>query len=174
MSSKPPDLATITTAVQTALAGKEEIIAVYLFGSAARQQAHRQSDIDLAVLFTAATTAELRFQQAIELGGRLETKVGRPLDLVVLNSAPVFLQARVLQTGRLLFERDRTERCLFQMRTMGRYYDLKPYLEYHRTQAIRRIRQEGLGHGYRGHRDALAEARKLRQTSAPATGGAAG
>jgi hypothetical protein len=52
-------------------------------------------------------------------------------------------------------------RCLFQMQALNRYYHFKPYLDYHQARFRERVLQEGLGHGYSGHRDALAEARQL-------------
>ena len=69
----------------------------------------------------------------------------------------------------LVVERDRTQRCLFQMHAMNRYYDARRYLDMQRAATIQRIQQEGLGRGYRGNRDALTEARRLRETFAAAS-----
>ena len=101
----------------------------------------------------------------------ITTTVVVPLavDVVALNSAPLLLQFQVLQHGQLIVEHDRTQRCLFQMQRMSRYYDAKPYLDYVREQTIRRIQEKGLGHGYHGHRNALTEARRLRATLASVT-----
>ena len=70
------------------------------------------------------------------------------------------LVAGGLAAARLL-EQDRTQRCVFVMHALGRYYDARPYLDYHNTRFLSRIREEELEGGYHGHRDALAQARQL-------------
>lgn len=164
----------IETLLHEVLAGYPDLVAVYLFGSTAQNKAHRQSDIDLAILFTANLPAEIRFRHRLLIGAHLETRLPVPIDLIDLNSAPLFLCFQVIKTGRILLEHDRTARCIFQMRTMSFYYDLKPYLDQQRTQTMQRIQEKGLGYGYRGHRNALAEARRLRQALAPVAARPAG
>lgn len=139
-----------------------DVVAVYLFGSVAEGQAHAQSDIDIAVLYTPEPSRTRLFQLNLEIGSRLEDALRGPIDVVNLNNAPPLLAFQVLQTGQLILEHNRTQRCIFQMHAMNRYYDSRRYLEEQRTAAIRRIREGGLGRGYRGHRNALAEARRLR------------
>lgn|GEM_PF-501669 len=157
---------TIGAKIQDALSNQDGLIAVYLFGSVAEGKAHRLSDVDVAVLFDDELNAEQIFQRTLAMGGLLEQVLQRAVDVVPLNRAGPLLRFQVIQKGKVLLERDRTERCLFHMRTMAAYYDAKPYLDYQRSEAIRRIREKGLGHGYQGHRNALAEVRKLRTTLA--------
>lgn len=151
-----------------------DVIAVYLFGSVAQGKAHQQSDIDVALLFASTVAQTTIHTTTLAIGTVLENHFATAVDLVALNLAPVALQFQVLQTGMLVLERDRTQRCLFQMRTMSRYYDAKPWLDYHRQQTLARIQVKGLGHGYQGHRNALAEARRLRATLASTTASVAG
>ena len=137
------------------------IVAAYLFGSQAGGGAHRFSDVDVAVLLPAGMSPEERFDHRLRLGGALERRLAQPLDLVVLNDAPPFLQFQVFSKGELLFERDRAARCTFQMHAMSRYYDEKYYLDYHRRAFIQYVKEHGFGRGYRSRRDALAEFREL-------------
>jgi predicted nucleotidyltransferase len=69
---------------------------VYLFGSAARATARPDSDVDVAILFpqTQASTLEA---QPYGLARDLERYLGKPVDMVVLNSAPADLRIRVLR-----------------------------------------------------------------------------
>ncbi len=150
--------------VRRLLAPCEDVVAAYVFGSVAEGKQHAHSDVDVAVLFDDELDAGQRFRRSLEVGGALETALRTSVDLVVLNGAPPLLAFRVIQNGVLAVENDRTQRCLFQMRAMNRYYDAKRFLEYQRAEAIRRIQQKGLGRGYGGDRDALAEARRLRRT----------
>ncbi len=140
---------------------QEEVVAVFLFGSVVEGTCHILSDIDLAVLFRVDLPAEAVFRRTLEIGALMEQALPRPVDVVALNTANFQLSFQVLQTGRVIFERDRDERALFTMRVLGRYYDEKPNLDYQNSVFLERLRREGLGRGYHGHRDALAEARRL-------------
>lgn len=153
-------------AVKRVLGDDSSVIAVYIFGSTAIGRANASSDVDVAVLFAEDLTAKERFGRVLEIGIALESEIGTEIDVVDLRCAPPLLGFRVIQTGLLAVEHDRLQRCLFQVRTMNVYYDSKRYLDSQRAASIRRIQQEGLGRGYRGNRDALAEARRLRETLA--------
>ena len=156
--SNEPDL---EESIRTALHDSPDVVAVYLFGSTARDQAHALSDVDVAVLFVAGLSPADVLARTLQIGVILDEALRRPVDVIALNRAPPALCFQVLKHGRLLMEQDRTQRCVFVMRALGRYYDAKPYLDYHNTRLLSRIREEGLGRGYHGHRNALAEARQL-------------
>ena len=53
------------------------------------------------------------------------------VDVVILNEAPPLLAHRVLSRGVLAFERSRSARVQFQVRTAARYLDLMPMFETH-------------------------------------------
>ena len=55
-----------------------------------------------------------------------------PVDLVVLDSAPVDLVHRVLRDGRLLYDDDPSMRVRFEVRSRNQYFDLLPYLREYR------------------------------------------
>ena len=65
--------------------------------------------VDVAVLFDAPPSPTLSGPRLV-IEGRLERALGAPVDLVVLNDAPVDLRARVLRDGALLIDRDRSAR----------------------------------------------------------------
>jgi predicted nucleotidyltransferase len=118
--------------VTDVLASRADVVAVYLFGSIARGDSTPGSDIDVAVLFNpppAATLDSPRF--AVE--GDLERMLERPVDLVVLNDAPVDLRIRVLRDGCVLVDRDRSARIAFEVRTRNEAFDLEPILTRYRT-----------------------------------------
>jgi len=151
------DLATIADY----LAGRDDIVAAYVFGSAAEGLAHRLSDLDVALLLPLTTGPAERLDIRLEVMAALERLSQRPADVVVLNDAPLLLRFQVLKHGRVLVDHNRTQRCLFAARTMSAYYDAQRYLDYHFAHLIRRIREDGLGAGYHGHQDTLEEARRL-------------
>ena len=54
---------------------------------------------------------------------------GRGVDLLVLDSAPLYLAGRVALRGRLLFEDDAASRVRWESQTRTVYLDELPYLE---------------------------------------------
>ena len=99
------------------------VLAAYLFGSAARDALRGDSDVDVGVLMAEPPASTLE-GQPYDVGGDLERALGRPVDLVVLNNAPVDLRLRVLRTGRLVVDRDRSARIQFEVRTRNEAFDL--------------------------------------------------
>lgn len=161
MAGEMTNESNIVEKIGTALHNSPDIVAVYLFGSTARGEAHALSDVDVAVLFATDLPAADRFARTLEIGVVLDETLRRPVDVIALNQAPPALCFQVLKHGRLILEKDRTQRCVFVMHALSRYYDAKPYLDYHSAQLLSRIRKEGLGGGYHGHRNALTQARQL-------------
>lgn len=122
--------------INTYLAGRPDCVAAWLFGSTARGAARADSDVDIAVLVTrapAGTLDDLHLGWAADLSRAL----GREVDLVVVNSAPVDLVHRVLVEGELVLERDRSARIAFEVRARNEYFDLLPHLRRYRRQDAR-------------------------------------
>jgi predicted nucleotidyltransferase len=64
------------------------IAAVYLFGSAGLDTLHESSDVDVGVLYRMEPAHTIE-GGPLDLEGALERVLGRPVDLVSLNTAPV-------------------------------------------------------------------------------------
>jgi uncharacterized protein len=112
-------------------ASTPNVAAVYLFGSTARGDSHTESDVDVAVLFDVAPPQTLHGRFA--LAGDLERALGRPVDLVVMNDAPVDLRIRILREGELLVDRNKALRIASEVRTRNEYFDLEPVLTLYRS-----------------------------------------
>ena len=110
----------------------DDVTAVYLFGSTARGTARPDSDIDVAVLFDADQPSTLEAPRFV-IEGELERVLGRPIDLVALNDAPVDLRIRILREGRLLLDRRPAARIAFEVRTRNEAFDLEPVLARYRS-----------------------------------------
>ena len=74
------------------------VSAVYLYSSQARGDARPDSDVDVGVLFATPPRPTL-LGQPLDLEDALERAIGRRVDLVTLNSAPVNLRIRVFREG---------------------------------------------------------------------------
>jgi predicted nucleotidyltransferase len=107
------------------------IACVYLYGSTARGQPQRTSDIDVAVLYDQEPPPTLA-GLGLELGARLERCLDRPVDLLILNRAPVDLIHRVLRDGVLIYDGNPSMRIRFEVQARNEYFDLLPYLRQYR------------------------------------------
>jgi predicted nucleotidyltransferase len=107
------------------------IAAVYLYGSVARGTARESSDVDVAVLFERDPPRTLEGLHG-DLALDLDQRLGRTVDLVILNHAPVDLMHRVLRDGILVCDANRSARVRFEVRARNDYFDLEPYLRQYR------------------------------------------
>jgi predicted nucleotidyltransferase len=115
----------------TARAEADRIAAAYLFGSVARGTQRPDSDVDVGVLYSQDPPKTL-LGMGFGLEADLESALGLPVQLVVLNYAPVDLIVRVLRDGKLLVDRDRSRRIQFEVRSRNEFWDLEPYLRLYR------------------------------------------
>ena len=107
------------------------LAAAYLFGSVARGEAKPSSDVDVGLLYVHAPASTLA-EQPLFAAAELESLLGRPVDLVVMNSAPVDLVHRILRDGVLLLQPDPSSRIAFEVRARNAYFDLLPILRRYR------------------------------------------
>ena len=84
-------------------ARSEDAAAVYLFGSVARGEGRADSDVDVAVLYGKPVDPGLAGLK-LALAGDLEERLGRRVDLVVLDNQPPDLVHRVLRDGLIIIE----------------------------------------------------------------------
>jgi predicted nucleotidyltransferase len=122
----------LTNPIRDVLGARPDVVAVYLFGSTARGTAGISSDVDVAVLFDPPPLRQLNSARFV-IEGELERALGVPVDLVVLNDAPVDLRIRVLREGHLLIDHNPSARIAFEVRTRNEAFDLEPVLARYRA-----------------------------------------
>ncbi len=110
---------------------RDGIVCVYLYGSVARDETHPGSDTDIAVLYATEPPPTLD-GLGLDLGIALERHLGRPVEVLILNRAPVDLIHRVLRDGVLVDNRDPSARIRFEVKARNEYFDLLPYLRQYR------------------------------------------
>ncbi len=103
----------------------EEVIFAYLFGSYARGEAGKLSDIDIAVYLDPSLPQDAMWDTFLDIASRLSFRVVK-VDVVLLNTAGYRLAFEVLK-GRLLFSRDEGMRKEFIYRTLRTYLDRRYY-----------------------------------------------
>ena len=115
--------AEVARALSESFGGEPGVVFAYLHGSFVSTLPFH--DIDVGVYLNTASSDQTR--QAVDLADRLSRRVGFPVDVRVLNAAPVPFVFRALQ-GEPLVSRD--DECLADVleRTGRRYLDLAPWL----------------------------------------------
>jgi len=83
-----------------ALARFDNIVFAYLYGSFARGEHHRFSDIDIAIY-----QREYSVENYLDVLASIDID-GREIDLRILNNAPPLFRYRVIKEGILLFCKD--------------------------------------------------------------------
>jgi uncharacterized protein len=113
-----------------------DVLVGYAFGSRVQGRAHRESDLDLAVLLDwgALPDRAARSERQIELIGELigAAKINE-IDLVVLNDAPPLLARDIVREGRLLHAASQSHVHDLLRDVQLRAADLEPF--------VRRARQ---------------------------------
>lgn len=128
----PETLSTTIRAIGEATPGLELVI---VFGSLARGNALPESDLDVAVLGTA---------DLFELAGRLSVAIGREVDVVDLEKAPLPLLDAIVSEGIVAFERTRGTEGRFRARTLSILETDRPWYERMQTAWLRKVAAEGI------------------------------
>ncbi|MQA41871.1 type VII toxin-antitoxin system MntA family adenylyltransferase antitoxin [Rugamonas aquatica] len=106
----------IVSALRLRLPG---LLAVYLFGNRATEQACGDSDLDLAVL----VEGKLEPLATWELAQSLAGLVGCDVDLIDLRAASTVLQYQVITTGSRLWNKD-VQASLYECAILSQKTDL--------------------------------------------------
>jgi len=110
----------IVTCLETA---PQEMLAVYVFGSFAMDKPF--ADIDIAILFRAVMDEPLSYELDIE--NNLEKLMSIPVDVRVMNAAPLSFQYQVIQDGRVIIDREPQHRAEYEGQVLKQYFDFSRY-----------------------------------------------
>ena len=100
---------------------QKNIVALYIFGSTITGRNRRGSDVDLAVMVWEDITEECR----VTWETLLSKLVRADVDLVVFSRSLPLLQHQILKYGRLVYERDSSERIRQEVFSRSEYLDSK-------------------------------------------------
>ena len=125
------DQAAVITTIADACRTDPTVLVAYLFGSVARGTDTAKSDIDVGIVVTNFQSGSFDALR-LDLKTKLDLALGREVDLVVMNAAPVDLIHRILWDGIIAHEADRSARIRFEVDARNRYFDLLPVLKRYR------------------------------------------
>ena len=108
-----------------------EIILAFIHGSFRFNKPFR--DIDIAVLLR---DKEKAFEYTINKSVELEDEIGLPIDIHVLNDAPVTFRYHVVRNGTLLFTKNKAKLQEFIIKTLKEYWDFKTLMKHSIAKAL--------------------------------------
>lgn len=108
---------------------RPKVAVVYLYGSQARGEAKRDSDIDLAVLVTDKRKYKGFGIPQVVIAQDLSEITGEKVEIQDLTSCRIDFAHRVLTEGKLLHSNNERARIAFEENILRTYFDLKPALE---------------------------------------------
>jgi predicted nucleotidyltransferase len=124
--------------------GNHGVLAAYLFGSHALGRPHRESDVDVAVVFDRSILParsdrdEMQLRLASDLIAALKMN---EVDLVVLNDAPPLLARSIVRKGVLVFCSDPHLLREFERDVQLRAADLEPFIQRGRRRLLSELRK---------------------------------
>jgi len=125
---------------------RDEVSALYLFGGLAKDRKTAESDIDIAILIDESRLKRKNFELLRKKYFAVSPTFSmRPIDIVILNTAPLFLKYQVLKTGKILFDRNRKLRVRFTERAIVDYLDFKPIEDICLKAVAKRFRERTIG-----------------------------
>ena len=101
----------------------DEILAVYIFGSFISER--HFSDIDIGIITAMGLNKPLDFE--LKLENRLEKLIKYPVDVRILNRAPISFSQNVFRTGRVIIDKTPNMRADFEGRILKQYFDFSPF-----------------------------------------------
>lgn len=118
------------------------VIAAYAFGSVPEGRAHRESDLDLAVLLDWAAFPDRpsRAERQIELIRDLIAATGNnEIDLVILNDAPPLFGRHIVRAGLRLHVSDPELAHAYERDVQLRAADVEPFVRRGRARLLEEL-----------------------------------
>ncbi|WP_158269827.1 nucleotidyltransferase domain-containing protein [Desulfonatronum sp. SC1] len=140
-SLQQPKSEDLVALLQPVLAQESEIIAAYLFGSAAKGHMRAGSDVDVAIVLDGHGPRTDRKRLFDRLLPVLCRAVRHDVHLIILNDASYLLRAQVVHDGRLIHVADPEKLAWFRMISTALYAEFSPILEMTRAGLQRKLRE---------------------------------
>ncbi len=117
----------------------------YLFGSVARGEEGKLSDVDVAVLLDDSLDKKEKFYLQLELiSGITEILKTDEVDLVVINDAPLSLNYEIIKANCPIFVRDEAEKIDFEHGVLSKYLDMRYYEKRAAARFLKKVAEKGI------------------------------
>lgn len=116
----------------------DKIIFAYIFGSYAKGNDRKDSDIDIAIYLK----DNIDTYEYLDMKMKLSEGVKREVDLVILNDANPLFKYEIYRDNILLFSKDKAIEGKYKVKTLFEYNDMKRYLDLSYDKTIERLKEE--------------------------------
>ena len=110
--------------VKTVLSRYPDVQAIYLFGSHGTDGEWPDSDVDIALLFRAATAGQIGSLTMSDLKFELERTLNKKLDMVNLRLMNTVFQKEIIEADGRIYCGDEYKADEFEMLTISKYQRL--------------------------------------------------
>lgn len=118
------------------------VIFAYLFGSQVNGGFGKNSDIDIAVMLPSASSKEERFETRLKLMSEISKIFKKDSDVIILNDTrSLFFKYVIMKEGRVIYQESEASEADFESKTLGMYFDFRPFLENYNKTYVKRILQ---------------------------------
>ena len=115
--------AAIAETIASILARHQEIYCVYIHGSFINGDLF--ADIDLGLLLVHPPENLLEYEFEIEIA--VERQVSFPVDVRVLNNAPISFIQNIIRHGKVILDKNPNTRSDFESYSLRKYFDFAPF-----------------------------------------------
>jgi uncharacterized protein len=129
----------IADTLRLALAGRADVRVAVLFGSQARGSARVDSDVDVAV--------DAPGVDVLALGATLACALGREVDVVTLEDAPISLVEHLVRDGIVVHQGYPGAGALWRSHTLATLETDRPWLSRMCDAWLAHVKDRGLSHG---------------------------
>jgi predicted nucleotidyltransferase len=118
--------------VSTLIARHKEINSAYLHGSFLSGEVFADIDLGLLMTHTPENIIEYEFNVEIEI----ERRVNIPVDVRVLNNAPISFVQNVIRHGEVVLDNKPNVRSDFESYSLRKYFDFAPFRRRYLSEVI--------------------------------------
>jgi uncharacterized protein len=120
---------------------RSEVVAVYLFGSYAKNSQHQASDVDIGILFAAEMSPQFA-EKTVEYGKDLARIIRKDIHPVVMNHAGEFLAKQIFSKGKCIHQKNRRFVSEYQMKMFSLIADFFYYQDMIKTSFVRKVMEK--------------------------------
>lgn len=119
--------------IKDSLQKENHILFAYLHGSFLQNEFR---DIDIGIYINKNLSKKKQLSYELSFEEKLQNIVSYPVDVRILNHAPLSFSFSVIKNGIILFSNDENKRIDFETRIFTKYHDFDFYRERYRREAL--------------------------------------
>jgi len=124
--------------IRSYFAGKDEVVAVYLFGSHAEGKARRSSDVDIGILLN-PNDSDAFLEKQTEYLKELGRLLRKDIHPVILNTAGEMLMQQIFVKGKCILDNEHRKHAEFRMVMFSRIAAFSDYRKQMQAGLIKNI-----------------------------------